>query len=253
VAKRSITFDHIADRYDATRGGEIRAAIVADAVAPWVEPPVLEIGVGTGAIAAALQRHGPAVLGLDLSMPMLRRAAARIPGGVAQADAMHLPARPRSLGTVVAVNVLHLVAGADQVVHEAAEALRPSGRLVVTGMEGDRYVDNDVGASFDDLDVRMRPFPSPTPASLSSAHPDLQLVHEGFTAPLRTERSPNQAADELASRTWSWCWDLTDEVWAAEVEPVIDALHRLPDPERPRPHVIRRRFVVLERDPRVPA
>ena len=59
-------------------------------------------------------------------------------------------------------------------------------------------------------------------------------------------QSPANAADLLESKAWSWCWHLSDEVWAAEVVPVISALRAVPDAHRPRQRWIEWRFLVLE-------
>jgi hypothetical protein len=62
----SISYERIADSYDAQRGGLVRGAGFAADLAPWITSrPVLELGVGTGAIAKPLgdvlhTRSGPA-------------------------------------------------------------------------------------------------------------------------------------------------------------------------------------------------
>ena len=51
--RSSLSFERIADRYDATRGGEQRGRRTAASLAPLLDPvwPVVEIGIGTGVIA----------------------------------------------------------------------------------------------------------------------------------------------------------------------------------------------------------
>jgi len=51
----SLSFDRVADEYDATRGGEERGEHVAADLEPWLSGggPVLEAGAGTGVVALA--------------------------------------------------------------------------------------------------------------------------------------------------------------------------------------------------------
>ncbi|HEY6596686.1 MAG TPA: methyltransferase domain-containing protein, partial [Asanoa sp.] len=71
----SLPFDRVADRYDATRGGEERGRALADAVQPWLAPGrTLEVGVGTGLVAAELRARGFDVYGVDLAPAMVARA-----------------------------------------------------------------------------------------------------------------------------------------------------------------------------------
>ena len=85
----SIVFDRIADSYDDTRGGMERGRTVAAALHRMLPPggPLLEVGVGTGLVAAALTELGRSPVGVDLSRPMLARARTRVPGRLALGDA----------------------------------------------------------------------------------------------------------------------------------------------------------------------
>src|SRR4029077_20612649 len=93
----SISFDRIADRYDETRGGERRGQHVAGQIDPYLGDGdrILEVGVGTGVVAASLRALGRNVVGIDISAEMLSRAHARLGSRIARADAHHLPI-PRS-------------------------------------------------------------------------------------------------------------------------------------------------------------
>jgi SAM-dependent methyltransferase len=248
---RSIPFDGgIAARYDATRGGNIRARNVVDGVLPWLpEGPIVEIGVGTGIVGATLAARGRAPVGIDLSAEMLGRAASRLPGRLTRADATAPPVRDGVAAGVVAIHVLHLVGDLRAAVGAAARMLRAGGRLVVSGIVGDRQEGDDVSEAHGDIDERLRPLPPPTIEEITAAGAGfgLRLAHDGFLERLTFGRAPNVAAQLLADRTWSWCWDLPDDVWAAEVQPVIDRLRALPEPDRPRPHWMERRIAVFER------
>jgi ubiquinone/menaquinone biosynthesis C-methylase UbiE len=88
------SYDGVADRYDATRGGEARGtefAAMIEACLPPSAGQILDIGVGTGTVAFALQALGRQVVGVDLSMGMLTWALRRLGRRVAMADACALP------------------------------------------------------------------------------------------------------------------------------------------------------------------
>lgn len=244
----SIPFDEVADRYDATRGGTRRGRHAAAALLPWMpEGAVVELGVGTGVVAAALADAGRAPVGVDLSLPMLERAAARIPGRVVRGDVRSAPIRRRSAAAVVAVHVLHLVGDLGAAVAEAVSLLRPGGRLLVSGVEGNRVSDDDLAAVDRPLSERHQ-YPPPAAEAIVSAAAGVgaTLVHDGYMDRREFDQTATNAADNLESRAWSWLWKLDDAVWACEVVPVIDALRALPDPDRPRRRWVEWRYLVLE-------
>src|SRR4029450_11304648 len=100
----SVVFDRIADDYDETRGGESRARGVAVRLTERLprRRPILEGGVGTGIVARAVSDHGFEVVGVDLSMPMLRKAHERLGARVANADALRLPIASGSISAAYA-------------------------------------------------------------------------------------------------------------------------------------------------------
>jgi SAM-dependent methyltransferase len=245
----SIPFDRIADRYDVTRGGEGRARHTAAAFEPWLVPgPIIELGVGTGLISAALATEERQPIGIDLAVPMLTRAADRLPGRVVQGDVLTTPFRPRAAAVVVAVHVLHLVGDLAGAVAAAATLLRPGGRFLISGIDGDRQSDDELAALDRDVSMRLRPIRPPTGdeiVDIARTH-DLRCLHDGHMPRRTFTQSPASAARLLESRAWSWCWELSDDVWAAEIVPVIDDLRALPDPERRRERWIEWRYLVLE-------
>jgi len=128
----SLSFDPVADRYDATRGGTRRGRYVADLLVPWLpgDGTVCEIGVGTALVAAAMAERGITVVGVDISAGMLARATERLAGRVARADAAALPFADGSLAGVYAVWVFHVVGDPGGLLASCARALRPGGRVV---------------------------------------------------------------------------------------------------------------------------
>ncbi|MEV1287605.1 class I SAM-dependent methyltransferase [Micromonospora sp. NPDC049679] len=256
----SLPFDRVADRYDETRGGEPRGRLFAAGIAPWLLPGrVLEIGVGTGLIAAPLREQGYAVCGVDLSPAMLARARARLGPRIALGDALALPVATASVDSVAFVAALHAIGDVTGALHEAARVLRPGGRLVALHAPGSVATDSgaaDGGAPdpAPPVDVsplldRVRNDRPDTPHRVAAAARAAGLT----TVTTRTltvgtrRQTPNELADAIAERIWSNLWRLDDATWQAVVVPVIDGLRALPEPDRPRlrPHTFR--LAVFER------
>src|SRR4051794_8825482 len=112
-------YDGIAKEYDSTRGGDERARMVANLLAPHLPPGVtcLDIGVGTGSIPKHLESLGRRPVGIDRSSGMLALARQRnIP--VCQADGAALPFHSSTFGGVYAVWVLHVVSNGKALIDE---------------------------------------------------------------------------------------------------------------------------------------
>jgi SAM-dependent methyltransferase len=232
-------FDDIAPTYDESRGGTARAAGFADQLAPLLDParPVLDIGVGTGIVAAELTARGFEVVGVDLSPGMLARARARLGHRVAVADAGRLPIRSASVSQAVSTWLLH--AGPDRaaVFAEAARVLRPGGRYLVIPARGMRPAD-DIGRIVNELEDRLDPagtrqdgpeFLAPTAA----AH---GLSYEGTAAerPTTFEISPRAMADSLSKGLFTGAWPVTDQDEKHLLTETRTRLLALPAPDTPR-------------------
>ncbi|WP_406839624.1 class I SAM-dependent methyltransferase [Streptomyces sp. AHU1] len=153
-----LDYDKEADRYDATRGGEPRAAAAAAAVlalVPLGARGLLDMACGTGTVTSRLTagRPGLRVTGVDAAHGMTRRAAERVPGAVVRADARRLPFPAHSFDAVSAVWLLHLLDDARPVVAEAARVLRPGGVFVTTV---DKAAAHHVGSDIDALTADCR-------------------------------------------------------------------------------------------------
>jgi ubiquinone/menaquinone biosynthesis C-methylase UbiE len=256
VTAGSVSFERIADQYDATRGGLARGErCVAEFVtylsplaAP--QPVVLEVGVGTGAIALPLHNAGFDVVGIDLSPAMLLRAQERIGSRVAAADAHVLPFPDGSVDAVVTVWVLHVVADPARVVAEIARVVRPGGRFVV--LCADAVYNEDAGDDLapiaHDLDVAVGRFKdAPTLVRRWADAARLRVVSETVTEAVVFAQSPNDVVAVIESRTGSAYWDLTDTQWQELVQPCIDRFRALPEPARRRDRAFANPMLVLER------
>ncbi len=93
---------------------------------------VLDAGAGEGYGAALLSRNG-VVVALDLDEAAAVNASRSYPTlRVVRGDCCHLPVSDRSVGAVVALQVIEHLHCAERFVEVCARALRPNGRLIVS-------------------------------------------------------------------------------------------------------------------------
>jgi ubiquinone/menaquinone biosynthesis C-methylase UbiE len=235
----SLSFERIAESYDATRGGEERGAAFASGIRPWLagRGPILEVGVGTGAVALALRRAGLDVLGVDLSPAMLVKAAERLGSRVAVADVHRLPIATESMTGAYATWVLHVVADPGAVLAEVARVLRPGGAFVAILSTPTELV-TDVDRLVRGMQARLRGERADTPERIISlaAAAGFELAERTVIANEMHPTVPSEVVERIRERTYSVLWDLDDTAWQAEVEPTVAALRALPDPDRARIH-----------------
>lgn len=237
--EQSLAFDRVADSYDATRGGDDRGALVAEALAPWLPPGrLLEIGVGTGVVAAGLRAVGREVVGVDLSRPMLTRARDRLGARVAQGDAQRLPVRDGGVSALYAVWVLHLVADVGAVLAECVRVIRPGGRCVLVPGRSGRHAGTDVEVLLDEMWQRLRPAGrADTVDRVLALAGDAGLRLAGRARFQVGPRpfSPDELAGRIGDRSYSILWETSEETWQAEIPPLLDRIRALPEPARHRP------------------
>lgn len=233
-----LDYDKEADRYDASRGGEPRAAAAAEAVLTLVPDgarELLDAACGTGIVTRRLQaaRPGLRVTGVDLTEAMVRRAAARLPGAVVRADSRQLPFPDGVFDAVTSVWLLHLLDEAEDtaaVVAECARVLRPGGVWVTTV---DKAAAHDVGS---DIDAVLAPRPrrtardaADTVTGYAARHGLAPAGHASFTG-RGQGRSPRSTVADLRRG------------WFTRIPPksplaarLAARLAQLPDQQRPRP------------------
>ncbi|BCJ40240.1 methyltransferase [Actinoplanes ianthinogenes] len=229
-----IDYDGEAADYDRTRGGEPRAIAAAQAVSallPASVRTVADVACGTGIVTAHLVAPGRLVTGFDRTKGMLDKAASRLPGRLARADATALPLLAASVDAVVLIWLLHLLPDAAPVIAEAARVLRPGGVLITT-------VDKDEApfGPASDLATATAPFRARHAArtddrdrviALGAAH-GLRVVGENGFPGLGQGRTPARwlAAAEQGRLRWSP---------PTELDAVRHALTALPGRRVPRP------------------
>jgi SAM-dependent methyltransferase len=233
-----LDYDKEAEAYDASRGGEPRAAAAADAVLGLVPDDVralLDVACGTGIVTRRLAAARPTlrVTGADAAQGMARMAAARLPGAVIRADSRRLPFPDASFDAVTSVWLLHLVDGAEDVraiVAECARVLRPGGVYVTTV---DKAAAHDVGS---DIDAVLASRPR-RPAQDRPEDVEAYAVEHGLAPAGRARfrghgqgRSPRSTVADLR-RGWFTRIAPDDPL----VERFVTLLEALPDQEVPRP------------------
>jgi len=247
---KSISFENAASIYEATRGGLERGARYAATIGPQLPPGAtfLEIGVGTGAIATPVRDLGHDVFGIDLAPAMLATAHERLGSRIAVADAERLPFPDATFDAVLACWVLHLVGDQQAVLAECARVLTADGRVLVVPADAWEEEENDVAPIIRQLRVDLGRGKDRAPV----ISPLLEAV--GFTLsedismdPFVFDQSPEHEAQGIERREWSSCWSLTDDEFATKVQPHIDALRALPEPDRPRRRAHTNHLLVYQR------
>jgi SAM-dependent methyltransferase len=210
----------------------------------------LDVGAGTGIVAAHLARLGRRVVGIDRSHDMLRKAQTRLGGRFAAGDAARLPVRSDSVDDAYSVWLLHLV-DVPTVLGEVARVVRPGGRYLVTPTSDGSPGEHPVRRITEEMARRLR-----GGGERQDAPERVRELAAGF--PFRPagivdgERqtfttTPRDAAGMLERRAWFMVQGVGDDVWAAVVEPAIEALRALPGQDEAVTYEVRPRVLVLER------
>ena len=230
--ERSLAFDRVAEEYDATRGGESRGITFANALLGHLpDGRVLEVGV-------------------DLSRPMLVKAKERLGPCLAQADAARLPVADGAVAAACAVWVLHLVADTRAVICELGRVVRPTGRCVIVSGASRRNAGTDVEELISTMWRQLQPAgrPDAAPRLLPiAAAAGLRLVAQQRVWVGPRPLSPAELARRIEQRTFSILWEISEEVWRAEVGPVLAQVQRLPDPSRDRATADEYEILVFDR------
>jgi len=236
VSITSRSYGRIADRYEEARGGAARADQIYAALLPWLADvgSLCDVGVGTGIIADLVGASGVRVVGVDVSIEMLRQAGRRLPGRVAVADGAALPLASRSVDAVSFVWVLHHVGDMAGALLEAARVVREGGRVIAISGYADP-VDDDIDPIFRAFDEVLRPerltHSDDVLTAADAAGLALDVICDAVVA---FETTPHELADAIENKMYAPLWDLDDERWSSIVVPAIKALRALHDPDRSR-------------------
>ena len=112
---------------------KIETALILDLARPSPEEKILDAGCGTGIFTADILDRGTRVTGLDLSLPMLRRAKfkgyARLE--LLQGDMRHLPLPNGAFDKTVSITALEFIEDAKQAIDELFRVTKNRGTIVV--------------------------------------------------------------------------------------------------------------------------
>jgi S-adenosylmethionine-dependent methyltransferase len=144
--KMQHVFDHKTPawlEYTGSVRGELRHAVILHhlrAHLPAAPVKVLDVGGGTGELAADLAREGHAVTLLDLSPAMIEQAQRRCAGlnvSFVCAAADQIPERLATFDTVLCHSLLEFVSHPQELLQQLVDVLRAGGLLSV--VVGNRY------------------------------------------------------------------------------------------------------------------
>jgi SAM-dependent methyltransferase len=102
---------------------------------PLAGARVVDFGAGTGATTAAITAAGADVVGVDLTLDMLRADGAHRPPAV-NADATRMPFRSSSFDAAMGAFVLSHIPTPIDGLAEAARVVRPGGAVLTVGFDG---------------------------------------------------------------------------------------------------------------------
>jgi ubiquinone/menaquinone biosynthesis C-methylase UbiE len=140
--KNSRLFDHWPEKYDqwfttpiGTLVKEYEGELILDLLKPRQGEIILDAGCGTGIFTLGILSLGAHVVGLDISLPMLVRAAQKAkayPFQAILADMLSLPFQDSSFDKVVSVTALEFIKDAKGAVNELFRVTKKGGLIIVT-------------------------------------------------------------------------------------------------------------------------
>jgi len=141
IRRKNKLFDDWPEKYDrwfTTPMGalvkEYEEELILDLLRPAPGEIILDAGCGTGVFTLDILSFGPDVIGLDISLPMLKRAAEKAKGHPFQtvlADMSRLPFQDSSFDKVVSVTALEFIKDAKPAVNELFRVTKKGGCIVV--------------------------------------------------------------------------------------------------------------------------
>jgi ubiquinone/menaquinone biosynthesis C-methylase UbiE len=141
MSKNSRLFDDWPETYDrwfttpiGTLVKKYEEELILDLLKPLPGEIILDAGCGTGVFTLDILSFGADVIGLDISLPMLMRAAQKAkeyPFQMVLADMSNLPFQKNSFDKVVSVTALEFIKDAKDTVRELFRVTKKGGCVVV--------------------------------------------------------------------------------------------------------------------------
>jgi len=223
----SISFDHAADTYDATRAlpppvaAKLTGALTEELRAVDTDR-LLEVGIGTGRIARPLMERGVRLTGVDIAPRMLAKLREQL-GSAHHApdlllgDATALPFAPATYRAALMVHVLHLVSDVNAAIAELRRVLAPGGIFIhhYTDYQGaNPYRENlevrETILAKLNVVMRRRASDDDIRAMLRAAGGSRR--REAYAAD-EERTSPREWLERSRNRTDSWTWQVPEAVF----------------------------------------
>jgi ubiquinone/menaquinone biosynthesis C-methylase UbiE len=144
MSKNSRLFDDWPETYDrwfttpiGTLVKKYEEELILDLLRPLPGEIILDAGCGTGVFTLDILSFGADVIGLDISLPMLMRAAQKAkeyPFQMVLADMSNLPFQKNSFDKVVSVTAIEFFKDAKNVVRELFRVTKHGGCVVVASL-----------------------------------------------------------------------------------------------------------------------
>jgi ubiquinone/menaquinone biosynthesis C-methylase UbiE len=223
----SVSFDHAADGYDATRSDpdevsvRLTEALQRELAAAGTDG-LLEIGIGTGRISRPLMERGVHVTGVDIAPRMMAKLRQQLgplhtPPHLLLADATALPFASQAFRAVLAVHVLHLVSSWQTALDEIQRVLTTGGVFIHHSQHHEPDTWGPSAEKWNELLTRRgytrRPRPSPEQiaSKLESLGASLQT---NVYAELEERTTASFFLERTRDRIDSWSWEVPDDLFA---------------------------------------
>lgn len=233
---QSVSFDRVANQYDATRGYPLgvpeRIAagfIAAGGLSRGAD--TLELGIGTGRIALPLLAQGINVTGVDISPRMVEHLTANYDArrneqteaewgelAVALADMTALPFPTNHFDAVVGVHILHLVPEWRRALDEAFRVLRPGASLLL-GQDRRENPELDAISDYWQDVVRELGYTPHRVGAQGYGEIVAELRARGLPISERVavtwpgSETPRAALENITLRLWSLTWHVPDDLF----------------------------------------
>jgi ubiquinone/menaquinone biosynthesis C-methylase UbiE len=177
---------------------------------------------------------GRTVIGLDLSVPMLRRARSRLGPVIVRSDAMRMALSTSSIPHAVSVWVVHSVKQPTLLFEEAFRVIQPGGLYVVCSTQRPAP-DDEVGKVIAEMGTRVDLLRrSSRPREVTASEVLGWATTAGFTGDihqlhLQWHSKPSEELAAISHRSWPALRDLSEEEIEQATRPAIDALESLSD------------------------
>ena len=233
----SISFDRVANIYDATRGlppqvSEQITDCILRLVAATPETKFLEPGIGTGRIALPILQRGYSYTGVDISEKMLDELRHKLGDEssrltLIQTDATSLPFSDDSFDVALTVHLLHLIPAWREVLAELRRVLKPDGLYLYchdnAGPSARKNFDQQWETILARYGVKLAKY------GAASNEEVIQVLQEQgaqletvIAAQWQYERTVGELLESYAGRIYSTSWQIPEGVFSAVIQDLKD-------------------------------